>query len=257
MDIWISPSCKHIPKIGTLPKFTSNCHTPGLISPRLSRSSQRIVTEDTTQFPSTPPPASETRTPPRHVNPSTPPWLLAPSSPPWPGSPLAPPGSLVLPAPPWSGVDHPAPRDSTPLALPRPFVPPAPSGSFIPSPPPLFSVALAPCGLSYPRLCVSRRHHLLRLGPPDPPRHPCSAALRLSLGLLLHLLLGGHSSSMAPPPIMAVAWVLLGASCSGSLLSPPWLLPPSSPPWPLSAGPLPGVRPPPEPPPLFFPWALH
>ncbi len=85
------------------------------------------------------------------------------------------------------------------------------------------------------------------VGSPSPPRAPPPP------------LVGPLESAAIPPPwllppsappwaiIMAVAWVLLCASCSGSLLSLPWLLPPSSPPWSLSVGPLPRVRPPPEP----------
>ncbi|KAI2653596.1 DNA-directed RNA polymerase II subunit RPB1 [Labeo rohita] len=75
-------------------------------------------------------------------------------------------------------------------------------------------------------------------------------------------------SSALPPPwllppsaplwgsIMAAVWVSPGSSCSSPLLSPPWLLPPSSPPWTIPSPPwtpsialLPGVRPPPKPPP--------
>ncbi len=39
-----------------------------------------------------------------------------------------------------------------------------------------------------PHLHLGHRRHLLCLGPPDPPRRPCSSALRLRLRLLLHLL---------------------------------------------------------------------
>ncbi len=104
------------------------------------------------EFPSTPPPTSEDLTPPRLVDPPAPPWLLTPSSPPWPICPLALPGSFIPSAPPQSSV---AP------------VPLRPSG--FPSPP-------------------RSRRNLLHLGPPDPPRRSCSSALRIHLGLLLHLL---------------------------------------------------------------------
>ncbi len=129
-------------------------------------------------------------------------------------------------------VCHPAPRDSTPPASPRPF------GS---------TRLLHPLGSSS-LLCSSgstppRRQHLIRLAPPDPPRYPCSSALRLSLGLLLHLLHHRWSASWSPPPwlhppagppwatVVAVAWVPPCSSCSGSLTSLPWLFPPSSLPW--------------------------
>ncbi|KAI2650428.1 DExH-box ATP-dependent RNA helicase DExH13 [Labeo rohita] len=59
---------------------------------------------------------------------------------------------------------------------------------------------------------------------------------------------------------MAVVWVSHGSSCSGSLLSSPWLLPPSSPPWTLFIVLLPEDRPPPEPPPtmtLLFSLPFH
>ncbi|KAL0195717.1 hypothetical protein M9458_009289, partial [Cirrhinus mrigala] len=57
----------------------------------------------------------------------------------------------------------------------------------------------------------------------------------------------------APPwaTIMAVAWVLPGSSCSRSLLSPPWLFSPSPPPRTLFVVLHPGVRPLPEPPPTM------
>ncbi len=82
----------------------------------------------------------------------------------------------------------------------------------------------------------------LLFGSPSPPRAPAPPPL-----------VGPLESAATPPPwllpppwatIMAVAWVPPGSSCSGSLLSLPWLLPLSLPPWSLSAGPLPGVRPP-------------
>ncbi len=209
------------------------------------------------EFPSTPPPASEARTPPRPVDPSAPLWLLAPSSPPWPGSPLAPPGSLVPLA---STILH----LGTPLLRLR-LVPPAPSGSFIPSAPPLSSVAPAPPrppgstpphrspAPSAPSRTSRSSPSPLLFGSPSPPWAPPPPAPPPLVGPL--------ESAAIPPPlllppsappwatVMAVAWVPPGSSCSGSLLSLPWLLPPSSPPWFLSAGPLPGVRPPPEPPP--------
>uniref|UniRef100_A0A673N2S3 DBB domain-containing protein n=1 Tax=Sinocyclocheilus rhinocerous TaxID=307959 RepID=A0A673N2S3_9TELE len=96
---------------------------------------------------------------------------------------------------------------------------------------------------------------------------PVALAHRLSVSASAPLptapppLVGPLESAAIPPPwllppsappwaaIMAVAWFLLGPSCSKSFMSPPWVLPPSSPSWTLSAGPLPGVRPPPEPPP--------
>ncbi len=119
-------------------------------------------------------------------------------------------------------------------------------------------------GLPDPHFCIGRPSHLFCRGPPDPPRHPGSSALRLRLGLLRHHL----ESSAHPPPwllppsvppwvaVMAVAWVPPGSACSKPLLSPsgpPGLFPPSSTPLTLSAGPLPGVCPPPEPPPKFPP----
>ncbi len=182
-------------------------------------------------IPQPPPPASEARTPPRPIDRAAPPRLLAPSPPPLPGYPSAPPGSLVPPAPPWSGVDP----------------PPAPLGSFLPSAPPGSSVTPALPRISDLRLHLGRQSPWLHPGPPDPRHLPSSLALRL--GLL---------PPSAPPwaTVMAVAWVPPGSPCSGSLLSLPWLLPPSSPPWSLSAGSLPGVRPPPEPPPKFPP-TLH
>ncbi len=227
------------------------------------------------EFPSSPPPASEARTPSRSVDPVAPPRLLAPSPPPSPIDPPAPPGSLVPPAPPWSGIDLPSPQDSSPLAAPRRSIPPAPLGSFLPSAPPGSSVAPAPPRISgAPPSPWSPEHSAppwppgssaspWLVGSPSPPRAPPPPAPPPLVGpwsrrpSLLH----GFLPPSAPPwaIIMAVAWVLPGSSCSGSLQSPPWLLPPS-PPLSLSAGPLPGVRPPPELPPKFPPapplWML-
>ncbi|KAL0175980.1 hypothetical protein M9458_028310, partial [Cirrhinus mrigala] len=110
-------------------------------------------------------------------------------------------------------------------------VPPAPSGSSIPSAP--------PC-------------HQIYLGPPDPPHDPGSpsppwAPPPLALPLSVALPPPGLLPPSAPPWVayQDVAWVPPGSSYFKSLPPLPWLLPPSSPPWTSSAGPLPGVCPPP------------
>ncbi|KAL0189403.1 hypothetical protein M9458_016502, partial [Cirrhinus mrigala] len=224
------------------------------------------------RFPLAPPPASESRTPPRPSDPAAPPRLSAPSSPPSPVGPPAPPGSLVPPAPPWSVVVPPSPWDSTPPALPRRSIPPAPLGSSLPPAPPQSSVAPAPPRTSgappqspepwAPPWPSGSSVLPWIFGSPSPPRAPPPPAPPPSVGPL--------ESSALPPPwllppsappwayIMAAVWVSTGSSCSGSLLFPPWLLPPSSPPWTLITlffVPLPGFRPPPKPPPtwtMFF-----
>ncbi len=53
-----------------------------------------------------------------------------------------------------------------------------------------------------PHLRVGCRHHLFRLGPPDPPRRPCSLALRLCLKLLLHLLRHCWSAPWSRQPFL-------------------------------------------------------
>ncbi len=243
-----SPSAHPQPSINAV-RAPRDCHPPA--SPGL-------------EFPSSPPPASEARTPSRSVDPVAPPRLLAPSPPPSPIDPPAPPGSLVPPAPPWSGVDPPSPQDSSPLAAPRRSVPPAPLGSFLPSAPPGSSVAPA-----LPRISGAPPEPPEPSAPPWPPRSSASPWLvgspsRAPPPPAPPPLVGPLESAAITPPwllppsappwaIMAVAWVQLCASCSGSLLSLPWLLPPLSPPWSLSAGPLPDVRPPPDPPPNFPP----
>ncbi len=76
-------------------------------------------------------------------------------------------------------------------------------------------------GLTDPRLCVGRRHHLLRLGPPDPPHRPCSSALHLHLGLLLHLLRHRWSAPWSQRPFL-----LHGSSLRRLHCGPPlWLWP--------------------------------
>ncbi len=66
-------------------------------------------------------------------------------------------------------------------------------------------------GLPDPRLLLSHRSHLFCLGPPDPPRHTGSSALRLRIGLHLH-----HGSSLRRLHPGSPSW--LG---SGSCLAPP------------------------------------
>ncbi|KAI2647234.1 Opioid growth factor receptor [Labeo rohita] len=218
--------------------------------------------------PSSSPPASESWTPPRPSDPAAPPRLSAPLSPPSPVGPPAPPGSIVPPAPPWSVVAPPSPRDYTPPAAPRRSVPPAlwsssePRSSVAPAPPrtsgslspPWSPEPWAPPGPS--GSSVSPRI----IGSPSPPRALPPPAPPPSVGPM--------ESSAFPPPwllppsappwgsIMAAIWVSPGSSCSSPLLSPPWLLPPSSPSWTIPSPPwtpsfalLPGVRPPPKPPP--------
>ncbi|KAL0199245.1 hypothetical protein M9458_007785, partial [Cirrhinus mrigala] len=237
-------------------------------SPRVCQLPSASGLED----PSSPPPASESRTPPRPSDPAAPPRLSAPSSPSSPIGPPAPPGSLVFPAPPWSVVVPSSPQDSVPLAAPRHSVPPAPTDSSLPLAQPPSSVAPAPPRTSgspptpwspEPRASPWPSGSSVSpciFGSPSPPRAPPPAAPPLSVGPL--------ELSALPPPwllppsappwvdIMAAVWVFLCFSSFGSLLSPPWLLPPSSPPWTTpsqlwnsSFVLLPGVRPPPKPPP--------
>ncbi|KAL0161715.1 hypothetical protein M9458_045440, partial [Cirrhinus mrigala] len=216
-------------------------------SPQVCQSPSVSWLED----PSSPPPASESWTPPRPFEPAAPPRLSAPSSPPSPVGPPAPPGSIVPPALPWSVVAPPSPLDSTPPAAPRRSVPPAlwTSGS---PPPPRSPEPWAPPGPS-----GSSGSSRIIGSPPlalPPPAPPPSVSPMESLAFPPPWLL----PPSAPPwgSIMAAVWVSPGSSCSSPLLSPPWLLPPSSPPWNIPSSPwtpsfavLPGVRPPPKPPP--------
>ncbi|KAI2668055.1 Opioid growth factor receptor [Labeo rohita] len=236
--------------------------------PQVCQSPSVLWLED----PSSAPPASESWTPPRPSDPAAPPRLSAPSSPPSPVGPPAPPGSIIPPAPPWSVVAPPSPLDSTPPAAPRHSIPPALWTSSLPRAQPRSSVAPAPPRTSGspppPRSPEpwappgpSGSSVLPRIiGSPSPPRALPPPALPPSVGPM--------ESPAFPPPwllppsappwgsIMAAVWVSPGSSCSSPLLSPPWLLPPSSPPWNIPSSPwtpsfalLPGVRPPPKPPP--------
>ncbi|KAL0165553.1 hypothetical protein M9458_037397, partial [Cirrhinus mrigala] len=166
------------------------------------------------------PAAPESRTLPRLVDPAAPPRLLAPSSLPWPGSPLALRGSLV-------------PRlSSTILRLVTPLLPlrlvPQPLW-LCEAPPSLWlhldslSLRLHPA-LSDPHLRVSRRRHLLHLGPSDPPRHPgCPSPPRAapSVGHMESSSLLGPGSHLAPPtpspschlPGSSIRLIRPGSSC--------------------------------------------
>ncbi|KAL0198942.1 hypothetical protein M9458_007482 [Cirrhinus mrigala] len=279
----VIPACMESPPtLPLLPMSTSVCSplspdspsahpqssTWAVGSPRVCQLPSASGLED----PSSPPPASESRTPPRPSDPAAPPRLSAPSSPSSPIGPPAPPGSLVFSAPPWSVVVPPSPQDSVPLAAPRHSVPPAPKDSSLPPAQPPSSVTPAPPRTSgspptpwspEPRAPPWPSGSSVSpwiFGSPSPPRAPPPAAPPPSVAPL--------ESSALPPPwllppsappwvdIMAAVWVFLCFSSFGSLLSPPWLLPPSSPPWTTpsqlwnsSFVLLPGVRPPPKPPP--------
>ncbi len=216
-----SPSARPQPNIITV-RAPRNCHPP--VSPW-------------SEYPS----PSEARTPPRAVDPVAPPQLLAPSPPPSPVDPSAPPGSLVPPAPPWSGVDPPSPLEASPLATPRRSIPPAPLGSFLPPAPPWSSVAPAPPWISASAL-VARdlAPQIPHPGPPDPRHPPGSLALRLHLGLLLHLLCRRWSAPWSRRPSILhgsshrrlhcgpLLWRWPGSCCAPSAPGPSCLLPGSS-----------------------------
>ncbi|KAI2660092.1 Opioid growth factor receptor [Labeo rohita] len=237
-------------------------------SPQVCQSPSVSWLED----PSSSPPATESWTPPRPSDPAAPPRLSAPSSPPSPVGPPAPMGSIVPPAPPWSVVAPTSPLDSTPPAAPRRSVPPALWTSSLPRAQPRSSVTPAPPRTSgspppprspepwAPPGPSGSSGSSRIIGSPSPPRALPPPAPPPSVGPM--------ESLAFPPPwllppsappwgsIMAAVWVSPGSSCSSPLLSPPWLLPPSSPPWNIPSSPwtpsfalLPGVRPPPKPPP--------
>ncbi|KAI2655779.1 Filamentous hemagglutinin [Labeo rohita] len=218
--------------------------------PRICQSPSALWLED----PLSPPPASKSRTPPRPAALVAPAWLLVPSSPSWPVSPPALPGPLVPPAPSWSVITirclwtsvlwlHLVPPGSVRLLLPSSVAaaPPWPSGS----PPP-------------PWPSRSSSSHWL-VGSSSPPQAPFPPALPPSDSPLES---SSPSSIMAPPSVASTVgrlhgcglgptWLLLlqvsscllpGFSCfllgfSLHHLHPGLLLP--------------GVRPPPEPPPVL------
>ncbi|KAI2645558.1 Opioid growth factor receptor [Labeo rohita] len=159
----------------------------------------------------------------RVQNSAAPPRLSAPSSPSSPIGPPAPLGSLVFPAPPWSVVVSSSPQDSVPLAAPRHSVPPALWTSSLPPAQPPSSVAPAPPQTSgSPPWPSGSSVSPWIFGSPSPPRAPPPAAPPPSVGPL--------ESSAFPPPwllppsappwvvIMAAVWVSFCFSCSGSLL---------------------------------------
>ncbi|KAL0166035.1 hypothetical protein M9458_037879, partial [Cirrhinus mrigala] len=182
----------------------------------------RLPSASWLEDPSAPPPASESRTPPRPSDPAAPPRLSAPSSPPSAHQLHRAPSSLRLRL----GRSSSRHRLGTPPALPRRSIPPALLGSSLPPAQPPSSVAPAP-----PRTSGS------------PPPALALRILGVALDLRLSVSASGSSASCSasvalPPPwllppsappwvIMAAVWVSLCFSCSGSLLFPPWLLPPS------------------------------
>ncbi|KAI2664127.1 A disintegrin and metalloproteinase with thrombospondin motifs 20 [Labeo rohita] len=207
--------------------------------------------------------ASESWTPPRPSDPEALPWLLAPSSPPSPIGPPAPLGSLFPPAPPWSVVIHHRLRASllwlrlvTPSHRLR-WASPSLQLHFSP-------LSLRPLALRI--LCVAwtRRLSVSASGSTS----TCSAAVGRPPEVV------SPSSTMAPPSVaftvgrhhgcgiglawllqlrvlLAPPWLLPPSDPPWTHLSPPWLLPPSSSPWTLFVVLLPGVRPLPEPPPTL------
>ncbi|KAL0148689.1 hypothetical protein M9458_056016 [Cirrhinus mrigala] len=211
-------------------------------SPRVCQSPSASWLED----PSSPPPAFESWTPPRPFDPAAPPRLSAPSSPLSPVGPPAPSGSIVPPVPPWSVVVPPSPQDSTPPAAPCRSVPPTLLGSFLPQAPPQSSVTPA----------------LLRTsGSPPLPQSPEPWAPPWPSGSSVWLwIIGSPSPPQALLSLLSPPWLLPPSDPPWTLLSPPWLLPPSSPPWTLFVVLLPGVCPPPEPPPtltFLLPSLVH
>ncbi len=183
--------------------------------------------------------ASKAQTPPWPVDPSATPWVLAPSLHRGPAVRQAP-SSLRLRLSLASTILH----LGNPLLWLR-LVPSSLRLRQTPSSPRLLFWTLSLRLHLDPSFRVGGQHHRLRLGSPDPPCRICSSAFHLDFGLdlLRHRWSAPWSRrpSLNLPPSainLAVAWVLLGPSCSGSLLSLPWLLPRSWPPWTLLTGPL-------------------
>ncbi|KAL0156833.1 hypothetical protein M9458_048079, partial [Cirrhinus mrigala] len=218
------------------------------------------------------------------VDPVAPLWLLVPSSPAWPGSPLRPSGSTLVCCQP-SCASGPNSSDFTSFLC----LCPALSGSIRLLHPfgstlvlcrsssttmafrihASASVARAMYSTSTLRILLVTLAHRLSVSASGSSA-TCATAISQPPWSCQPFLL--HKS--APPWVtsMTVAWVSPGAACFKLLLSlpgPPWLLPPSglpllllslswllpssSLPWTLSASPLLGIRPPPEPPPPIPP----
>ncbi len=142
---------------------------------------------------------SEARTPPWPFDPSVPQWLLAPTSPPWLPRPFG--SSWVRRRPFFTSGLHSSSFTSSLWLRQAPSSP-----RLLLSP---LSLRLHH-GLPDPRLNVGRWHHLLRLGPPDPPRPRCSSALRLSLGHLLRYRWSAPWSRQPFPP--PPCWLYRGPS---------------------------------------------
>ncbi|KAI2644179.1 Filamentous hemagglutinin [Labeo rohita] len=160
------------------------------------------------------PSASDPLVPPLPIDLLTPPWLLPPPAPPETLTLTAPLDSLVPPAPPRSVVNLPMPLTCEPFAVLRLSTPTASAGSFLPLTLPQSSVTPAPpqsLGTQAPpRMLITAA----------PPKPPASAVLPNSIG-----------SPSSP-------WDPLRSALSPSVIPqmslatpPPWLLPPSMPPW--------------------------
>ncbi|KAI2662036.1 Titin [Labeo rohita] len=227
-DIYVElPACLDFPP--TLPMLCPPIVPVASVPPPLSPDSPAAYPQPTTcavrlpqvcqspsaswlEDPSSPPPASESRTPPWPSDPAAPPRLSAPSSPLSPVDPLAPPGSLSLRLRlGWSSSRHRL-SDSIPPAVPRHSVPPAPLGSSLPPALPQSSVApaLLQTSGSPPRSPEP-------WFPPGPTRSSVSPRI-----------IGSSSPHRAPPPPVPPPSV---GPLELSALPPPWLLPPSAPPW--------------------------
>ncbi|KAL0160868.1 hypothetical protein M9458_044593, partial [Cirrhinus mrigala] len=177
-------------------------------------------------------------------------WLEDPSSLPPATQSWTPPRPFDPAAPPWLSASSSPPLPFSPQAPPGSIVPPALSWSIVILPSPHRSIPLA---LSPSVLCHTGSTADLRSSTSASVARALGSALTIrilsvALDHRLSVSTSGSTSTCStsvalPPPwllppsappwatIMAAAWVSSGSSCSGSLLSPPWLHPPSDPPW--------------------------
>ncbi|ROL52220.1 hypothetical protein DPX16_8624 [Anabarilius grahami] len=254
------PSPSHITPSALLQPPLSGVATPGACCEPASGDEDPVA----------PPPASDHVVPPRLIVLTPPPLLLPPSSTAVTIERSAPLDSLGPATPPGSVIAFTSPRTYGSFESLRPSTPTAPLGSAFPQTPPRPSVVPAPplpsVTLLLPRGAVARTSSrtqrssasLRSFGSLSSPKDPSTSAALLPR---LPKVVWSNSPPWLLPPatppwvaVLAVAWsyiwtpLLKATTWTSPPPAPPWIL---APPWTPALRLLPDSRPPPEPPPTL------